>query len=177
MEIQVACLGSVVRATVSGGILRRPAAGRLCSAIEEQAQECGERPGLLFDLGALSRATPAAGWYAMGRLRSLPVERIALVGADRLMRGFAGIRTMRTVSVFEAKTHLSRLLQRVAAGEEIVISSHNRPIARLDAIAASGVQPLPIEHSHALQLRQCRRITGIRSTGCSSRGRGRNVWS
>lgn len=46
---------------------------------------------MLFDLGALSRATPAAGWYAIRHLRSLPVERIALVGANRLMRGFAGL--------------------------------------------------------------------------------------
>jgi prevent-host-death family protein len=38
---------------------------------------------------------------------------------------------MKMVSVFEAKTHLSRLLQRVAAGEEIVISRRNQPIARL----------------------------------------------
>ena len=42
---------------------------------------------------------------------------------------------MKTVSVFEAKTHLSRLLQRVAAGEEIVISRRNQPIARLVPIA------------------------------------------
>ena len=31
----------------------------------------------------------------------------------------------------EAKTHLSRLLRRVAAGEEIVITSGGRPTARL----------------------------------------------
>lgn len=31
----------------------------------------------------------------------------------------------------EAKTHLSRLLQRVAAGEEVVIRRGSRPVARL----------------------------------------------
>jgi len=36
-----------------------------------------------------------------------------------------------TVNIGEAKTHLSRLLERVAAGEEIVIAKANRPIARL----------------------------------------------
>ena len=41
-------------------------------------------------------------------------------------------RTMETmVGVHEAKTHLSRLLRRVAAGEEIVIARGGRPIARL----------------------------------------------
>ena len=38
---------------------------------------------------------------------------------------------MAEVGVHEAKTHLSRLLRRVAAGEEIVITSGGRPVARL----------------------------------------------
>ena len=41
------------------------------------------------------------------------------------------IQDMTTVGVHEAKTHLSRLLRRVAAGEEIVITSGGRPTARL----------------------------------------------
>lgn len=36
-----------------------------------------------------------------------------------------------TVGAFEAKTHLSSLLQRVEAGEEVTITKHGRPIARL----------------------------------------------
>jgi prevent-host-death family protein len=35
------------------------------------------------------------------------------------------------VNVHEAKTHLSRLLSRVAAGEEIVIAKAGKPVARL----------------------------------------------
>ncbi len=38
---------------------------------------------------------------------------------------------MPTVNIHEAKTHLSRLLKRVAAGEEIVISRAGKPVARL----------------------------------------------
>jgi prevent-host-death family protein len=38
---------------------------------------------------------------------------------------------MAEVGVHEAKTHLSRLLRRVAAGEEITITSGGRPMARL----------------------------------------------
>jgi prevent-host-death family protein len=36
-----------------------------------------------------------------------------------------------TVNVYEAKTHLSRLLDRVAAGEEVVIARAGKPVARL----------------------------------------------
>jgi prevent-host-death family protein len=38
---------------------------------------------------------------------------------------------METVGTFEAKTHLTRLLERVAAGEQITITRHGTPIARL----------------------------------------------
>ena len=36
-----------------------------------------------------------------------------------------------TVGAFEAKTHLSALLDRVERGEEVVITKHGRPVARL----------------------------------------------
>ncbi len=35
------------------------------------------------------------------------------------------------VNIHEAKTHLSKLLARVAAGEEIIISKAGRPVAQL----------------------------------------------
>jgi prevent-host-death family protein len=38
------------------------------------------------------------------------------------------------VNIHEAKTHLSRLLERVQAGEEITIAKAGKPIARLSAI-------------------------------------------
>ncbi len=48
---------------------------------------------------------------------------------------------MREVSVHEAKTHLSRLLRRVAAGEEIVIAKGGKPIARLVPLAQETARP------------------------------------
>ncbi len=50
---------------------------------------------------------------------------------------------MTTVNVHEAKTHLSRLLARVAAGEEIIISKAGRPIARLVPIRAHKAKRVP----------------------------------
>ena len=38
---------------------------------------------------------------------------------------------MKPVNIHEAKTHLSRLIERVQAGEEIVIARAGRPAARL----------------------------------------------
>lgn len=38
---------------------------------------------------------------------------------------------MRTVGAYEAKTHLPRLLDEVAAGESITITKHGTPVAML----------------------------------------------
>jgi prevent-host-death family protein len=45
---------------------------------------------------------------------------------------------MTTINVYEAKTQLSRLLDRAAAGEEIVIARAGKPVARLVPL-----EPLP----------------------------------
>ena len=39
-----------------------------------------------------------------------------------------------TVNIHEAKTHLSRLLERVSEGEEIVIAKSGKPVARLSSV-------------------------------------------
>ena len=36
-----------------------------------------------------------------------------------------------TVSIYEAKTHLSHLVDRALRGEQVVITRHGRPVARL----------------------------------------------
>lgn len=63
---------------------------------------------------------------------------------------------MTQVTIQNAKTHLSRLLKRVEAGEEIVIARGQSPVARLVGIespvptgrifgAARGLYPTPPE--------------------------------
>jgi prevent-host-death family protein len=39
------------------------------------------------------------------------------------------------VNIHEAKTHLSRLLERVALGEEVVIAKAGKPVAKLVPLA------------------------------------------
>jgi prevent-host-death family protein len=38
---------------------------------------------------------------------------------------------MRSINIHEAKTHLSRLVDEVSAGEEIIIAKAGKPLARL----------------------------------------------
>lgn len=44
---------------------------------------------------------------------------------------------MKTVSIHEAKTHLSRLIQQALDGEEIIIANRNEPMVRLEVIRES----------------------------------------
>ncbi len=41
---------------------------------------------------------------------------------------------MRQVTIHEAKTHLSRLIQEALAGEEIIIAKNCRPLVRLTVL-------------------------------------------
>lgn len=48
----------------------------------------------------------------------------------------------RTVNTHEAKTHLSKLLEAVEAGEEIIIARSGKPVARLSPIPAQTSQKI-----------------------------------
>lgn len=45
---------------------------------------------------------------------------------------------METINVHEAKTHLSRLLDRAETGQEFVIARAGRPVARLGPLVRRG---------------------------------------
>jgi prevent-host-death family protein len=64
------------------------------------------------------------------------------------------------VGAYEAKTRLSQLLQRVAAGEEITITRHGHPVARL-------VPPLPVRsvESRKEAIRKMRELAGRNRLG------------
>jgi prevent-host-death family protein len=48
------------------------------------------------------------------------------------------------VNIHEAKTHFSRLLQKVAAGEEVVIARAGVPVAKLVAVEPKKAQTRPL---------------------------------
>lgn len=48
---------------------------------------------------------------------------------------------MDTIGLFEAKTHLSELIARAERGEEVVITRHNKPVAKLVPVQADAADP------------------------------------
>lgn len=45
------------------------------------------------------------------------------------------------VNIHEAKTHLSRLIKRALAGEEVIIAKRRKPLVRLEVIGREDEEP------------------------------------
>lgn len=74
---------------------------------------------------------------------------------------------MKTVAVFEAKNRFSELLAAVEHGEEITITRHGTPIARLVALNASA-QPVPEQRERVSAVMQRLRAFGAGAElGCT----------
>jgi prevent-host-death family protein len=59
-------------------------------------------------------------------------------------------RSKSTYNVHEAKTHLSRLLEKVAEGEEVVIAKAGVPVARLVPVRAATTRELGFERGRVV---------------------------
>jgi prevent-host-death family protein len=69
---------------------------------------------------------------------------------------------MSTVTALEAKTRFGELLERVARGEEIVITRHDKPVARIipEGRRSRERVRLAVEGLHALRVRIGARTRG-----------------
>ncbi len=68
---------------------------------------------------------------------------------------------METVGAFEAKTHFANLLERVAKGEQIVITKHGTPVARLVPFAKPDSARTRRAISRLKTSRKGRRLDGL----------------
>ena len=62
------------------------------------------------------------------------------------------VRAMLTVNLAHAKAHLSELLDKVEAGEEVLITRHGKPVAHMRQ-AVSPKKPLDVEELAAFRVR------------------------
>jgi len=78
---------------------------------------------------------------------------------------------MTTIGAYEAKTHFSQLIERVARGERITITRHNTPVAMLQPVAP---QPAASPEEVITQLKAFRRryrLDGLSVEEMKARGR------
>ena len=65
------------------------------------------------------------------------------------------------VGAFQAKTHLSHLLDQVERGETVVITRHGRPVARLVPVAGSSMDDRRRAIAQLKELRKGQTLGGL----------------
>ncbi|WP_205963609.1 type II toxin-antitoxin system Phd/YefM family antitoxin [Roseicella aquatilis] len=67
-----------------------------------------------------------------------------------------------SIGAYEAKTHLSALLDRVERGESLTITRNGKPVARLIPVESAAVRPSPAEAvAQLLAFREGLRARGV----------------
>lgn len=77
---------------------------------------------------------------------------------------------MEAVGAYEAKTHLPRLLEDVAAGKSVVITKHGVPVARLVPARQQAAEPQEVIDA-LLDARRGVRLDGLSLRDLISEGR------
>lgn len=68
---------------------------------------------------------------------------------------------MKKVGVYEAKTHLPRLLDEVERGETVLITRHGRPVARLMPVPEARRRGIDETIAAIREFRKGNRLAGI----------------
>lgn len=75
------------------------------------------------------------------------------------------------VGAFEAKTQLSALLDKVEKGEEVVITRHGKPVARLVRAETASLEEIDAAIARILERREGVRTGGIGWKALRDQGR------
>jgi prevent-host-death family protein len=78
---------------------------------------------------------------------------------------------MRTVGTFDAKTHLSALLEEVERGEEILITRHGKAVARLVPVGVLNRDHLTSTVARLKAFRRGRRLGELSTKALVEEGR------
>ena len=105
----------LVRVDADIRIVRKPIAVAMCDEVDKVvAGKDGFR--ILMNMSAMSKGTPAAGFFVLRTMKKYPLEALAMFGANGFMRGMAktvlGLAGFRSFELFgdedEARTWLER---------------------------------------------------------------------
>jgi hypothetical protein len=78
----------IIRVDAQTRLMRKPMAEVLCDEVDKAVAGYGEFK-ILMNMSAMSKWTPAAGFYVLGSMKKYPLEALALYGANGFMRGMA----------------------------------------------------------------------------------------
>jgi hypothetical protein len=157
----------LVRVDADIRIVRKPIAVAMCDEVDKVvAGYDGFK--ILMNMSAMSKGTPAAGFFVLRTMKKYPLEALALFGANGFMRGMAktvlGLARFGNFELFEDESSARTWLER--ADSETAVSDADR------GPGAAGLRrlavPAAIAASGAIVFRARRRRHRSRATGSES---------
>ena len=80
--------GGIIRVDAESPLVRKPMAVAMCDKVDKLVVGYDEFK-ILMNMSAMSKGTPAAGFYVLGSMKTYPLRALALFGANTFMRGMA----------------------------------------------------------------------------------------
>src|SRR5919198_1067450 len=77
-----------VRVDADIRLVRKPIAVAMCDEVDRVVVDY-DGFKILMNMSAMSKGTPAAGFFVLRTMKKYPLEALALFGANRFMRGMA----------------------------------------------------------------------------------------
>lgn len=145
----------LVRVDAQIRLVRKPIAVAMCDEVDKVVAGY-DRFRILMNMSAMSKGTPAAGFFVLRTMKKYPLERLALFGANGFMRGMAktvlGLARFRSFELFEDEGAARQWLEG-ADGSASASSAGSTPGAGLKHFAV----PAGVLASGALLFRVRRR--------------------
>lgn len=138
--------GGIIRVDAETRLMRKPMATAICDEVDRTVAGYDEFK-ILMNMGAISKGTPAAGFYVLRSMKKYPLQATALFGANRFMRSMAktvlGAARFRNFELFEEEAIARDWLERAGAPTTAAAGSGGRAgalrrIALPASLLASG---------------------------------------
>ena len=108
--------GGIIRVDAQTRLMRKPMANAICDEVDRAVVDYAEFK-ILMNMGAISKGTPAAGFYVLRSMKKYPLQATAMFGANGFMRGMArtvlGLARFRNFDLFEEEAIARHWLERV----------------------------------------------------------------
>jgi hypothetical protein len=107
--------GGIIRVDAESRLVRKPMAVAMCDEVDKVVAGFDEFK-ILMNMSAMSKGTPAAGFYVLKSMKKYPLRALALFGANRFMRGMAttvlGLARFSNFRIFEGEAIARDWLER-----------------------------------------------------------------
>jgi hypothetical protein len=109
--------GGIIRVDAESRLVRKPLAAAMCAEVDKRVADAGyDEFKILMNMSAMSKGTPAAGFYVLGSMKKYPLRATAMYGANGFMRGMArtvlGIARFSDFELFEEEAVARDWLER-----------------------------------------------------------------